>query len=712
MRYLNSRRPQAVLLTALALLSAIVACSLPGSPQKGKDLSQEEALQLVLDEIVQPDQLGDDPTIVFVWPEVLLPDDELHPYIFGEDPTTAMIAVESDSWFFWIEDTPYAHFAHPSRFVLVDIESGKLSSSDQDWWPVLNGEGLWTDTGEYQNEDNWAWSNVSFKESGGSSRKDSSSVLAAIAQPQIGLSQTEPGSRKALVINAFSHKQTHTETGESDATNMIRVLGKTDFKITYLGTDHADRSNGVSTPFTPRGTKGVDPWQTELQKQAGEMKPGDTLVVYVGGHGVGEGERYIKNENGNIASYELRDELKEFDPGVDVIVILQGCYTGSWIKDLEGVANLTITATDADYQSYGDFDTRFWLFGTLFTNIDLNPFDEGSEYTSSLVASWEEILGDPDLLDEIEQRTKDEGISFLQALISEAHKEGYWLDLAARLKLSYPQISFGSSKDRQKTSENPTSTPTPEPSPTPSSGAVLGDYQVSMAVKRDPSGHKGFINMPGNIKLTLKEGSIKIEGPFPFVAVSGELSEDGTIDASGRGTVAGYGNIKVTFQGGISDGSLEGDYTMGANGGLPGGQSIVYCVTGDHLEPTATPTPDPRIGELQEFFYVYNARFQAVDVDGLLALLHPAVLDLYGQDACQDYLSSVIDNTIQIEVLQLQALEPWTWEIDGHSTLIEDAYSIQAGVTAGGQTIQQSMHLGLVEDGSINWFTDCGEPLP
>ncbi len=714
MRYINSRRPQVFLLTALAMLGIVVACSSPTSSQNGKDLSQEEALQLVLEEIVQPDQLGEDPLVVFAWPEVLLPGDELYPYnILGEDPVPGLVTVESESWFFWIEDEPYAQFAHPTRYVLVDINSGEISSSEEGWWPILNGQGLWTDTEDYQNEENWAWSNVSFMEDGGSSNKGSSSVLAAILPPQIELSKTEGGSRRALVINTTTEEQLGEDNSVEDAANMLSILGKNDFETTYLGTEYDDNPNRAGVPFTPGNSAGVDPWEAELRKQADEMKPGDTLVVYIAGHGNASslGGGWISNENGEILSYELEKELEEFDPGVDVIVILQGCNTGGWIRNLKSVADLTMTATDATTSSYGDMDFLTSWISPLFLT-DLNPLDDGSEYTSSLVAGWEDILDDPDLMEKVKQRAKDEDISFMQALISEAYEEGSWYDMAARLQLSHPQVSFGSKKATPTPSPTSTSTPTPKPSPTSSYGYTLGDYRVSMAVKRDPSSHKGFINMPGNIKLILKEGSIRIEGPFPFVAVSGELSADGTIDASGRGTVAGYGNIKVTFQGGISDGSLEGDYTMGANGGLPGGQSIVYSVTGDHLEPTATPTLDPRIGELQEFFNTYNARFQATDVDGLLALLHPAVLDLYGQDACQDYLSSVIDNTIQIEVLQLQAFEPWTWEIDGHSTLIEDAYSIQAWVTSGGQTIQQSMHLGLVEDGSITWFTDCGEPLP
>jgi len=493
------------LLTALALLGTVLACNLPVFSRKEGGLSQEEALHLVLEEIVQPEQLGDDPTVVFAWPEMLQNDDELHPYNFGEDPTPVLIDIASESWFFWVEDRPYAQYAHPSRFVLVNIENGKISSSDQEWWPVLNGEGLWTNTEEYQNEKNWAWSNVTFEESRNGFNSNSLSVLAALIQPQMTLSQTETGKRRAVVINAFHHEQTHTDTGESDASNMIRILDKTDFETTYLGGDFADRGlHGVDTPFTKRGTSREvpDPWETELRKQAEELKAGDTLVVYVGGHGVPEGRR-INNENGDIQSQELRDELKEFNPDVEVIVILQGCRTGEWLKDLKNVANLTITATSADKDSYGDFDYRFFFVLGLLSNVDLNPNDEGSEYTSSLVASWEEILRDPKLLEKVEMRAKNEGIGFLQALISEAHKGGYSYDLSARLKLSSPQISLGSNIGRQRAPDDSPdpSTPTPtESSAPPASGdsreacAVFEEIEIPTMIVRHVRDCKPTLN--------------------------------------------------------------------------------------------------------------------------------------------------------------------------------------------------------------------------
>jgi len=54
MRILYSRRPVTFLLVALFVLGVALACNLPLLQGSGKYLTQDEALQLVLDEVVNP----------------------------------------------------------------------------------------------------------------------------------------------------------------------------------------------------------------------------------------------------------------------------------------------------------------------------------------------------------------------------------------------------------------------------------------------------------------------------------------------------------------------------------------------------------------------------------------------------------------------------------------------------------------------------------
>jgi hypothetical protein len=80
------------------------------------------------------------------------------------------------------------------------------------------------------------------------------------------------------------------------------------------------------------------------------------------------------------------------------------------------------------------------------------------------------------------------------------------------------------------------------------------------------------------------------------VTVTGTLATDGTIVATGTGTVAGFPNVPVKFTGKLNpDGSITGDYQMGQDTpptGLPNG-SITYTITGPQVAPPAASPPRP-----------------------------------------------------------------------------------------------------------------------
>ncbi len=119
-------------------------------------------------------------------------------------------------------------------------------------------------------------------------------------------------------------------------------------------------------------------------------------------------------------------------------------------------------------------------------------------------------------------------------------------------------------------------------------------------VKQDKAPHEEFIKMlrelglaitvalsnlfgvsaTGNPNAQELVGTVTVAGPFPWVEVTGDLMDDGTFVADGRGTVAGFPDIAVRLEGTLTPGGLVGDYTMGAEGGLPQGEPIIYSVEG------------------------------------------------------------------------------------------------------------------------------------
>jgi hypothetical protein len=73
-------------------------------------------------------------------------------------------------------------------------------------------------------------------------------------------------------------------------------------------------------------------------------------------------------------------------------------------------------------------------------------------------------------------------------------------------------------------------------------------------------------------------------------------------------------------------------------------------------------------------------------------------------------MQSVIETPVQVELLTSSEPGPWTWEIDGVSIAVEQAVAVEVSFTAQGETSEQQIHLAALEDGSLGWFSDCGDP--
>lgn len=247
---------------------------------------------------------------------------------------------------------------------------------------------------------------------------------------------------------------------------------------------------------------------------------------------------------------------------------------------------------------------------------------------------------------------------------------------------------------------------------TPPKVSLSGTYGVGIQVALDTANHAIHILMSSAMDLAVRQSEITFQGPFPWVTVVGTVDEDGVFQASGRGTVAGFPGIAVTFVGSITLEQLVGDYTMGAEGGLPSGAPIVYRVEGARTGPLEERT-SAEIGKtlVEAFFDRFNANFNAQSSEGLLYLLHPAVIDLYGVEACQAYLEGVVQNLIQLEVLSSSSLDTWQWEIDERTTPIENAFMVRANVVVENASGERDLHVADDENGSLKWFTDCGDPL-
>ena len=129
--------------------------------------------------------------------------------------------------------------------------------------------------------------------------------------------------------------------------------------------------------------------------------------------------------------------------------------------------------------------------------------------------------------------------------------------------------------------------------------------------------------------------------------------------------------------------------------------------------PTATEAPSPtpdRLALVQALYARLVPAIRGPDVETLLALLHPATIERYGEPACRTYFAGLRDPTFDVVVRSVAPPAPWIWERDGRSTTIADAWAVQADLTANGSASSQEIHVAVV-GGEVRWFTDCGTPL-
>lgn len=260
--------------------------------------------------------------------------------------------------------------------------------------------------------------------------------------------------------------------------------------------------------------------------------------------------------------------------------------------------------------------------------------------------------------------------------------------------------------------------PTPTPTSTPQAGEALAGFFVAFfQVDQDPGGHKIFVDLPIEqylrVQIVREAGEpmaeISISAPAPFVDVIGTI-ENGVFTATGVGTVAGFPGISALFEGSITN-PLVGLYTLGVDGGLPGGEAISYSVEGTKDAPLEEPSAHPDTELVETFTADLVDAMQSHDVTFLFDRLHPAILNIYGAEACQTYLGSIAGYS-NIEVLQISGPGDWIFERDGTSTPIQDAYTIDANFTLPeGQVNPAVAHFALI-DREMSWFTDCGDPLP
>lgn len=391
--------------TFLALVIVIVGC-LGQSPEMS-EVSREEATEIVIEEIAKPSEAPYG-LRVHLYPELLPEGSIIVPFAQWAEGEEEFIECEGDCWFFWFDYDPLAQFAHKTLYVVVNASTGEMTIKEADWWPVINGEVVWGETTERASDELLVYEEKIEVELPSHWEHDFEFG---------GLPQAAPGCEVWAVLVCGSKDPGNTfDEDVRFLYNVLTGLGYADNHIFYISPYTTDP--GVDNNCTVANV------QWAANQVAANSDAEDKVFFYYSAHGDVDKLQCCPGSpgGGHVSSTDM-DNWLDAITAKEIIVMLQGCRTGSFIgaysngtvvaaeNELTGdgeTNRIAITATDTNHSSYGDGSN--W----------------GSTFTGGYVASFSDATADID---------SNNAIS-----VDEAYTYAVAHDSYAVSGLSFPQI--------------------------------------------------------------------------------------------------------------------------------------------------------------------------------------------------------------------------------------------------------------------------------
>jgi len=279
--------------------------------QTNTALSQEEALQLVIDQVLTPQGITEDNVIVYSPGHPLVEGDEVRPVLSLEGDAPITTVIEEDTWFFWVDLAPFTRFAHATLFVYVDQNTQAITYKEESWFAMLNDEPL-RQQNNYEEDEFWVYGTPTddvFVQTSQPSQMTSRSVVSSQS------SNTTCSGRVAIVVNGDD--QDSRPTGDAEA------MRKVFFSRGYKVVDVSSRGFGDSATETQL--------EWYLKQEEGQRNvPLCQFVFYYSGHGSTTGDLVFgESPNGidGITPTHLALSLAKID-ACEFVIILDSCKAG------------------------------------------------------------------------------------------------------------------------------------------------------------------------------------------------------------------------------------------------------------------------------------------------------------------------------------------------------------------------------------------------
>lgn len=353
--------------------------------------------EVVVEVVIVPEELTTD-VIAFKLPEPLQEGDIITPSVPGVGHAY-VVEPGKTVWFYWINDCPYAMFAHDTRYVFVDAETLEHEVMVEKFPPALNDIPLWDTPEEYWNTENWVYTTGENGANGAyqSSMSQGISSLASWAESWAAPDQTleSQSTRRALIIEGHSG-DSGKNASELWYDSMIK-FGYSDQDIVYLTPEDRDKNNAICTKQNV-----ID----AIQTLSNDLNPGDELNILIHAHAYiptypETDDNYtvaifLNNWRTRLSDLELKRELSQIQAGVNITIVIGSCYSGRFMANLWMLDNVNVIITATDWKSVTYTASKGIDPPHVYKNIkdlkhDPNPEDEGGEFSSGLIDGLDEL---------------------------------------------------------------------------------------------------------------------------------------------------------------------------------------------------------------------------------------------------------------------------------------------------------------------------------
>jgi hypothetical protein len=298
-----------------------------------------------------------------------------------------VLTCERPCWFFFVDEDPKAHFAHPVTYLVVDAESGEVRTLRTDWWPLVDGKAVFSKFRERADPES-----VIFERASSDSRGEKPKLPPGGGRALLGTHS--PCSAWAVIVCGYDDLP---DTFDEDTDGMYQVLiglGVPDDHVFFVSphTTHP----GVDRPLSAANVQ----WAVnEVAAHAGEH---DKALFFYSSHG---GIDSLTCGASSIPAASLSSWLAGVN-SQELTVVVEACHSGSLIGRYK---DGTYLAAEDDLTGHGETNRAVFTSASTDTSSypdldgpdDPNPGDSGSEtiwgYVEAFSTSAADSSGDGEI---------------------------------------------------------------------------------------------------------------------------------------------------------------------------------------------------------------------------------------------------------------------------------------------------------------------------